>query len=368
MKKFLLIIFVFITYSVHGTTITVSNDINRPAQYSNLQTAIDAAANGDTLLIYGSSTSYGNAELIKPLVLIGESYNNTVGNTAYINTLYLKRFSSTLSSSNSTIMGLEFSAIYFDANFANSTDGQRTLDNIVVMRCKMRGIRIGSGALDAYNNINFINTIFYENTYFQYLNTTVDVTFSNSIFDGVVFHGNINRDTNGVITSYLNLSNVKFLNNLFLNSTSGLLNDTYGILFENNIFFGHELFYDDYEAITWNHNMFYLVDQTTTVGLTTNNNNTGSGNQTDTDPLFVNYPSTPTAFSYNHDYHLQADSPALTASLQGTEIGIYGGSYPYEVGAAPPVPVVTEITITDGTSSVPVGGTVNFNFKAESGN
>lgn len=367
MRNFLLLIFSAFMFTANATTFTVSNDINRPAQYSDLQAAIDAAANGDTILVYGSSTNYNTATLIKPLVIIGEGYNSSVSNPASITYVYFNRFNSTLSSSNSTIMGLNIGNIQFNPDFSGSVDGQRILENITVSRCRINSVQAGGYYADSYNNINFINNVI--NTYvtYNYSNSSLDFTFSNNIFDAAYISGSITRDGSGVITDYINMANVKFYNNLFLNYTTGLLNRVYGAVFESNIFFGHELYYTDYEAITWNHNMFYLVDDTTTPGLFTNNN-TGSGNQVDTDPMFVSYPTTPTTFSFSHDYHLQAGSPALTASVSGGEIGIYGGTYPYEVGAAPPVPVVTEITIQDGTSSVPVGGTVNFNFKAKSGN
>jgi hypothetical protein len=42
-----------------ATVHTVSNNPNSPGEYNNLQTAIDAATNGDTLYVHGSPTSYG---------------------------------------------------------------------------------------------------------------------------------------------------------------------------------------------------------------------------------------------------------------------------------------------------------------------
>ncbi len=187
------------------------------------------------------------------------------------------------------------------------------------------------------------------------------------------FGGQLTR-TSGVVTSFQDLSNVKIYNSLFLAYETGLLSQVVGMVFEDNIFFGHEIRYStaDHDQITWNNNLFYLVDQAANLLPTEPNvigsDNAGSGNLIEINPLFTTYPATPTAFSYDHDYTLQAGSPALTASVSGGEIGIYGGAYPFAVGANPPVPKITEVTIQDGTSSVPVGGTINFNFKAESGN
>lgn len=238
---------------------------------------------------------------------------------------------------------------------------------ITFLRNRIDDISFSAGStVDTYTNINFINNVISSYIYFDSYSyeDSEDVTFSNCIFDGVYISGSLIRSS-GVLSQFQNLSNVKIYNSLFINTETGLLNNTVGIVLEDNIFFGHELFGSDYAQTTFNNNIFYLVDQTTNL-LT--NDNVGANNQIDVNPLFTNYPSTPAAFSYAHDYTLQAGSPGLTASVSGGEVGIYGGAYPFAVGAQPPVPKVTEVTIQDGTSSVPVGGTINFNFKAQSGN
>lgn len=365
----LIVLSVLFAYSSYATQHTVSKDPNRVAQYSDLQLAIDDATNGDTILVYGATTGYGSINIYKPLVLIGEGYNGNNGLVSSISTLSITRFNSTLSASGTTIMGFNItSSLSIDATFTSSTFAQRVLENITILRCGINSISIGyNGADETFNNLNILNSILYSLIYFEYSSSVEDiedVTISNCIMDGVRINGQLSR-TNGVLGNFQDLSNVKFYNNIFLSYESGLLNDVVGLVFEDNILFGHELYYADYAQITWNNNLFYLVDQT--VNLMTNDN-VGSGNLTDIDPLFTNYPATPAAFSYDHDYTLQAGSPALTASVDGGEIGIYGGAYPFAIGAKPPVPQITEVTIQDGTSSVPVGGTINFNFKAESGN
>lgn len=358
------------SFVARASQYTVSNDPNRVAQYSDLQLAIDDAANGDTLLVYGATTSYGSVNVYKPLVLIGEGYNPNNGLVTTISSLSLTRFNSTLSASGTTVMGISTSNLNLSTNFTGSTNAQRVLENITLMRCNISSsMSLGQlGISETYSNINFINNIITGVIYLEYSTTTEDAedfTFSNCIFNaGTYFYSGLSR-TSGVLTNYSDQSNVKVYNSLFLNYETGLLYNTVGMVFEDNIFFGYELFYGDYAQITWNNNLFYLVDQT--VDLLTNDN-VGSGNLLDTNPIFTDYPATPASFSYDHDYTLQAGSPALTASVDAGEIGIYGGAYPFAVGAKPPVPQITEVTIQDGTSSVPVGGTINFNFKAQSGN
>lgn len=362
----ILIVLIFSFGNAYANQITVSSDPNRVAQYTNLQTAFDAAANGDTLLVYGSVSTYGNLSMYKPMVLVGEGYNSTLGLVTTIGTITVSNFNSTLGASNSTIMGFNISSVSFVPYFSGSSPATQVLDNITFLRNQISSIEFGNGStVDTYSNISFINCHLYSSMSFDSYNyaDSEDVTFSNCIFGGFIIYGSILR-TSGVLTQYQDLSNVKIYNSLFLNYETGLLNGVVGLVLEDNIFVGHELYNGDYAQITWNNNLFYLIDQLP-LGA---NDNVGSGNLLNTNPLFTNYPATPADASYSHDYSLQAGSPALTASATSGEIGIFGGAYPYDFGATPPVPKITEITIQDGTSSVPVGGTINFNFKAQSGN
>ena len=80
--------------------------------------------------------------------------------------------------------------------------------------------------------------------------------------------------------------------------------------------------------------------------------------------MFVDYPLEGGALSYSYDFHLQTGSPAVNAGTDGTDIGIYGGMLPFEVGANPYFPQMMEITLPSG-SSVPAGGTLNVHFKAK---
>jgi hypothetical protein len=58
---------------------TVSNNPDIPAQYNSLQATIDAASAGDTILVAGSASSYGNITIGKKLVVYGAGYNNPYG-------------------------------------------------------------------------------------------------------------------------------------------------------------------------------------------------------------------------------------------------------------------------------------------------
>jgi hypothetical protein len=99
--------------------------------------------------------------------------------------------------------------------------------------------------------------------------------------------------------------------------------------------------------------------------------NSGAGNQMGIDPLFENVTNNDT-YNDTFNYRLKTGSPGKNAGTDGTDLGIYGGSYPFPSGGAigsgfdtspmPPIPQVTELNILNAT--VPVNGTLNVNVKA----
>ena len=89
--KILFFFFFFFSYFVGNSTVwTVDNNSNSPAQYSDLQLAVDNAAIGDTILVAGSTTSYGDITLDRKLTIIGAGYHNQYGNISYIHYLNFK--------------------------------------------------------------------------------------------------------------------------------------------------------------------------------------------------------------------------------------------------------------------------------------
>ncbi|MEP7107998.1 MAG: PKD domain-containing protein [Ferruginibacter sp.] len=175
----------------------------------------------------------------------------------------------------------------------------------------------------------------------------------NSIIDGANFNnwGNQISGANTIIVR----------NNLFIN---------YDVQNENTLFFNNFYHTNFHDAVLYN-NIFYDCNPTGCVNCTFMNNLTygnGSGNpqpfgapfgtgSNDTlpgpannniyskDPLFVNYaPLQP--FSYNLDFHLAAGSPCIGAGLNGTDIGIYGGPYSFNVSEGPRIPIVDLVSIS----------------------
>jgi hypothetical protein len=199
----------------------------------------------------------------------------------------------------------------------------------------------------------------------------------------IIIANNIIRGWLGYITS----SSMLVDHNIFL-GTSGNNNYLFNIILSNNIYVrssGNAM--SQTVLCTYNNNL----SSQSTIGSAseynpTNNfvttyigsgggSNSGAGNQAGVDPLFQNVTNSD-SYVTTFNYRLAAGSPGKNAGTDGTDLGIYGGSYPFPSGGAvgsgfdtsamPPIPQVTEMNILNST--VPVNGTLNVNVKAKVNN
>lgn len=366
---------ILMSVNVSASTITVDNKAGSAAQFSNLQTAVDAAAIGDTILVAGSSTSYGNVTVTKQLALIGQG--GLAGLTAQLGNLNLQNATSSSGASGSLITGFRMSFIYLNTTYPNIA-AAATLSDITIERCNLNYLYFssaGNSFTDTYSNFIVRNNVIN-----QYIYTGQDVAntvftnmeYSNNIFNGAYYYSYVSVGiSNGVefINSFISNSGVSIKNNLFIGSGSQCFYQVIGALVENNIFFGRDLIaaaeYSSPDSLqydlTFNNNLVYLTAQ----DLTLNDWFAIGSNNLTVDPQFINFPTTGAAFSSSHDYHLGVSSPALGAGVSGEDLGIYGGLYPWSPNlvAGPRGPKMTEVKAI-GSPSVPVGGTIEIQFKS----
>lgn len=354
-KTLSLVAITLISTTALATVWTVSNDANRPAQFTDVQAAHDAASPNDTLLVTGSTTAYTTLTLVKPLVVYGESIDGVQFAKTKINNIQFRRLNSSLSSSGSRIYGLEVNSISFDGTFSGNAAGEATLNDFIIERCRI----ISSGNLytyDGLSNVTFRNCWFKNsslNIGFPTSQNLSNLIFTNNVIDNSSFTGAYNNmDFNG---------NIVFRNNLFINRTSDAFNSNMQeVVLENNIFYRAEP--TGLVNSTFNNNLSYLC----------NNNdlpygsNVGSGNLVNVDPNLVNYPALGGAeHSWDWDYSLQAGSPAIGTGTNGSDIGINSGNSPVaNLYTYAKIPAVTSLDIP--VSSVPVGGTLQINIQAVS--
>ncbi|KPK80360.1 MAG: hypothetical protein AMS27_17125 [Bacteroides sp. SM23_62_1] len=351
MKKIITLfsLFIGIAAVTYGTVHTVSNNPDIPAQYTSLQAAIDASHDtaGDTILVAGSPTSYGDIAITKKVVIYGAGYNNPYGYNSIVTDIRLQSQNATIGASGSIISGLNSTAVvYFQGNYS----GGGKMENVVIERCLLHTIDFSHSDV-TYTNDTIRNCLIRDATVHFYYGTYSNVIFHNNIFDSQILYQYSDRD----------LASVYMKNNVMLDESSNFFNSgSYRIknmIVQNNIF--HDAEPQGCYGCTFNNNITYLNTNDDPIGT----DNTGSGNIIGSDPKFKSY--TGGGFTYQSDFTLDTGSPGLLAGTDGKNIGTTGGLMPYVPGANPKIPQVTEISFPDNASSVKVGGSLNVTFKAK---
>ena len=370
-KFVVMVVFFASALNMSATVWTVSNDPNRPAQYSVLQTAVDAASPNDTLLVTGSTTQYyPGATLVKPLVIFGEGIE--AGGTFPQTDIYgitLGRFNSSLSASGTRIYGCKIYNLSINSSFSGASSSQQTISNIIIERCRIQYSSITANW--NVSNLTFRNCLFNENSnspglsfngyaYPGYVDPVLG-PYTNVIITNCVFSGNYN----GINGGNLDMNgNLVIRNCLFLNNSYYSVYNVQEAVFENNIWYKAEVVNATSPVVTnctFNNNLSYLCNVNTLPAV----NNIGSGNIVNQNPLFTTYPALGGEFAWTHNYALQSGSPALATGTNGTDIGINSGnSAVSQLYKYAKIPAVTSLTIP--VSSVPVGGTLQINIQAVS--
>lgn len=301
-------------------TLTVDNSVGANAQYSDLQSAISAASNGDIIYVHASEINYGDIDIDKPLTLIGFSHSDA-DKKSMINEIDLLN-----NASNVTITGFN---ITNDINALNPTTAITNLiiennyiegtfwsnnNNAGVTNMIIRGnilYRIASNSVtySNYTNTTISNNVITDNIYIYYHES---VTIKNNIFIDASAPINVNNAT----------GNLDVQNCIFIESSSTTLNiNSTGVNFEN--------------CLTYN------------LGSGNYSNLSGSNNLNNQNPNFVSAAGS-TFNAETDDYHLQAGSPAIGSGASGVDMGLYDGSNAFNnFGYTNGIPTVKITDITD---------------------
>lgn len=324
MKALALVPALLLSAIASATVRTVSNSPSQPAQYTDLQTAINAAASGDTLYVLGTGTAYGSAQLSAPLTIIGSGYAPPPpAQATVIPTIYLYA-----GAAGSKVMGVDCTnQMYVYSN------------NITLERCRFNYISPQVAGLT-----NFV--IRHNYIYYCSLNYASSALVANNIFH-----------SSGYL-QYSNSSSVVITNNLFMTYYWYALTSVSGALVTNNIFWQSVPGDGTVTGCTFNNNItFQTANDALPFGT-----NAGTGNLVGVDPQFTNAPNNTPNLTY--DYNLLPASAGNNTGTDGTDIGIYGGPAPWpnQNGLAR-IPRVTEFNLQ--FTQVPQGGTVDGTVKAK---
>jgi hypothetical protein len=330
---YLFVIVAFMAANAQATVWRVNNTSGVSAHFTNFADAQMGAASGDTLHLEGSATSYGDLQLMKPLVIIGTGYflseNPQTQASPLPSTVGYVYFQS--GSSNSMLMGLTITGqVSFDVGsislignrinapvyFNNYNSG---LANILIFRNYMTFENCSAILLD-YSNYYPVSDCFI-------INNFIASSCYYGVTDAIRFYSSSNLIlSNNIITGNINVVNSVLSNNILRDGVVTVNNNTY----YNNLC-NAEQFPDE------NDNQLNIDMGTVFVG--------SAGNSTD------------------GQWQLISGSPASGAGNDGTDCGMFGSASPYILSGMPPIPSVYEIIMPATGNNV---DGINVTVKAKS--
>ncbi|MDL2308636.1 hypothetical protein LJC53_03510 [Bacteroidales bacterium OttesenSCG-928-C03] len=277
-----------------------------------------ASETGDTIYLPGGSLVYP-ATIAKGLVIYGAGHypdsTQATGKTVLNGNLAIAA-----NSDNLHLEGIELTGVL---NFATNVK----IDNVVLRRCRFGGINYGGNASSPCENNQIIQCVINGSIYFS--NAKVS-TISNCFIGDAIVNGSEIAVLNNIFFRSVsqedisNLKNSSVSNNIFLRRSNN--NYQYyctGVVFSNNIF------------------------KHAAPNISANNSDINNYKDVDIDTLLVNQSGQ--AFDYSHDYHLL--SPAAYPGTDGTQVGVYGGLFPYKAAAVPVNPHISSKFIAPQTNN-----------------
>lgn len=298
--------------------LTVNNAASSTAMYSNLQTAIDSAEVGDTVMVSASTATYGTITIKKKLVLIGGGFSE--GDRTIVASIY---FQNTDGIANGTVL----KGLYATGE---TRDPSGKVMNMLIERCFF------NGKVELYGS----NTI-----------------ISSSVLWGFLYpYGSNMLVQNSFLYQVRNSSTyTNIIQNCIMVKSDNSFYSTSALIARNCIFYDSELTNQSvkFENCLSTLNSFpdrpYNVNDTV-ISL-------------DQDSLFIDAPIK-TSFDFTADYHLDEASPAKEAGIEGVDLGVYGGDLPFSDHMAPAIPKI--IYLNSYNNIVPKDGVLKVNVKAVS--
>lgn len=333
------ILFCLATFISKAAVFNVSNLPGSGLSYTNVNSAIAAAAPGDTVYVNGSTTIYPDFTIDKSIVVMG---TGGFPQTEYGLKSRFDRITFTNNVSNVKITGLSIAAYHLDFY------GVSNVHNVLITN-------------------NFFEAGSYGNLRFEFMTNSSDIRVFNNVFAGggankIAFSGNTGCSNiiidhniiNGCIQS-LNILNTIIQNNIFYNpnNSNAFVGSNSLMVLSNNIFYGADPI-NNTSASIFNNNISYSPSVTL--------NTMGGSNIDNVNPQFVNVPTTG-LYNVSHNFNLQSGSPCIAAGADGLDLGYYGGNESVTpLGEPYNMPVIRLMNIQNTT--VPQNGNVNVKVRS----
>lgn len=290
--------------------------------------AYDAAFTGDTIYLPGGAFTPPN-EINKGLVIFGVGHNpdSTMATnpTLISGNLQLKEDAD----------NLYMEGVRISGNI-NTTDNL-SVNQFTFRRCRVNGNVIFSGD---YSNPS-LQGAFIECIFIGYLDleNVTNSLVSNSICQGNIGHSEGNQFRNLIVL----YSNAEYYGRVFQYCNNNEI--------ENCIILNNTNYFIYGTGNISHNNLFVVTNPDFGTGFITN------GNYFSVDPSSIFLDQSGIMFTYLQDYHLQ--SPETYLGTDGSQLGIYGGYFPFKPGSVPITPhisikEVAPVTDPDGNLNVTV--------------
>jgi hypothetical protein len=317
---------------------------NQSFAYATLSEAIANANNGDILYLPPGNFDVSGIQINKGIHIIGAGYNPTTtgatGQTNISGNLVIVK-----GADGGSIQGMNIlNSVLFGIDSSSSE-----VKNYTITRCFIAGklfLTYAESQPSKCSNIIITENILYN----------LDGGYANNV---IVTNNIITQNAYNIVTFF---KNAIFANNIFLTREDFPLNRVYSCVFKNNIIAKGVFACSSWDGGSGNIliNNLYSSSQ----GLSTNGVVQYEGNVfLERSKMFVN--AEEDDFRFPNDYQLtQAALKAITGT-DGTQVGIYGGQYPFKEGAAPVNPQIIEKKISTTTNPK---GKLNVQIKVKAQN
>ena len=327
----------------------VNSDITKDPDFTTPAAAITAAANGDTIHIEPSQTSYGSFAINKALTFIGNGYflTRNPGLQANTDSSLCANITFTNAAGGSKLMGLE---VFGSITFQN-------VSNITLTRCLIAGILFstyttagtgisiskcfieGNVTNSGFSGAGSVNAVF-ENNIFSNRNGIGGGTFSlDNLVSGLFRNNIINTNT------IPNLSNFYIANNIYTQNFGATINGSNNT-FRNNSFVSN---ITTPVGLNGTNGNVTNILQATMAGYFTGNINAGGGG----------------------DIRFQLTAGGNTALGSGETIsaitpnrGAWEGTDPYKLSGIPALPAIYALTVPVSVSPVATSMSVTISTRS----
>ncbi len=321
------------------TSITVQSG-DQVSFHTTLSAAVAAAQDGEAIYLPGGSYNIGNITIDKSLTIAGvghyEDFSQATGITYLHGNINLVQ-----GADNSQLTGFYLTG---EIRLGTSIENQQ-VNHVNISRCNVNDIWLShdylANSTTTSQTINITENVIRGQLgggFAQYVVVSKNFIGDRAIhFNGnIIFNNNIFlKDAPYYNQVLINIQAALFNNNIFLSTNHVIGSDVSSSGFFNNIFVSN------FEIPVYSY---------------------GSGNFTNITQSSIFQNQTGYSFSYEHDYHLKAESVGIGAGNDGFDVGIYGTSIPYKEGAVPFLPHITTQSVSPETNNQ---GQIEVNINVE---